>query len=146
MKMVDLRCCHKVWQFRTSNIFPAVKQGLMLAYDNGTCAYLNQLVVQNLLVLSVSHMSEEQLFYHPQDDNFKPMLKRTIFNCASWLHCLFSGEWTSEFSEAKTYPMAPISPLNLPKKKKIIVASIVYGLHREKHLVLNSHSTDRVIW
>jgi hypothetical protein len=42
-----------------------VKQGLMLAQEDGDCTYLNQLDAGNLLVLSVSQISEEQLLYSP---------------------------------------------------------------------------------
>jgi hypothetical protein len=42
-----------------------VKQGLMLAYEDGNCIYLNQVDASNLLVASVSQTSEEQLLYSP---------------------------------------------------------------------------------
>jgi hypothetical protein len=47
------------------NIFPAVKQGLMLTYHDGNCTCLSQLDVRNVLVLSVSQITEDQLLYHP---------------------------------------------------------------------------------
>jgi hypothetical protein len=56
-------CRHAARQFPTPDIFPAVKQGLMLAYEDGNCTYLNQLDWRNLLVASVSQISEEQLLY-----------------------------------------------------------------------------------
>jgi hypothetical protein len=46
-------------------IFPAVKQGLMMAYESGNCTHLNQLDVRNLFVVSVSQICEEQLLYDP---------------------------------------------------------------------------------
>jgi hypothetical protein len=45
--------------------FKPVKQGLMLAKEDGNCTSLNQLDVRNLFVVSVSQMSEEQLLYNP---------------------------------------------------------------------------------
>jgi hypothetical protein len=53
-------------QFPTPDIFPAVKQGLMLAQWDGNCTYLNQLDARNLLAVSVSQISEEQLLYSPR--------------------------------------------------------------------------------
>jgi hypothetical protein len=46
-------------------MFPAVKQGLMLAEKDGNGTYLNQLDARNLLVVSVSYISKEQLLYSP---------------------------------------------------------------------------------
>jgi hypothetical protein len=44
-------------------MFPALKEGLMLAEEDGDCTYLNQLYARNLLVVSVSQISELQLLY-----------------------------------------------------------------------------------
>jgi hypothetical protein len=52
-----------VWQFYSTDFFPAVKQGLMLSKEVGNRTYLNQLDARNLLVVSVSQKSEEQLLY-----------------------------------------------------------------------------------
>jgi hypothetical protein len=46
-------------------IIPAVKHELMLAEEDGNCTDLNQLDARNLLVVSVSQISEEQLLYGP---------------------------------------------------------------------------------
>jgi hypothetical protein len=58
-------CRHAAWQFPTPDIFPAVKQGLMLAQKDGNATYLNQLDAGNLLVVSVSQISEAQLLHSP---------------------------------------------------------------------------------
>jgi hypothetical protein len=58
VKTVVVSCRHAAWQFPTPDIFPAVKQGLMLAKKGWKCTYLNQLYVRNLLVVSVLQMSE----------------------------------------------------------------------------------------
>jgi hypothetical protein len=42
-----------------------VKQEVMLAKDDGKCTYLNQRDARNLLVASVSQLSEEQVLYSP---------------------------------------------------------------------------------
>jgi hypothetical protein len=42
-----------------------VKQGLMLAEEDGHCTYLNHVDVRSLFVVSVSQISEEQLLYEP---------------------------------------------------------------------------------
>jgi hypothetical protein len=66
VQTVVFLCRHAAWQFPTPAIFPAVKQGLMLAYEDENCTYLNQLIdVRNLLVVSVSQISEEQLLSTP---------------------------------------------------------------------------------
>jgi hypothetical protein len=64
MQMVDLRCPHAGLRFKTKIIFSAVKQGLMLTYEDGNSSYLNQVDVRNLLVVSVSQISEEQRLYN----------------------------------------------------------------------------------
>jgi hypothetical protein len=56
---------HAAWQFQTRIIFPALKEGLMLAKEGGNCTHLNQLDVRNLLVVSVSQISEAQLRNSP---------------------------------------------------------------------------------
>jgi hypothetical protein len=65
MQTVVFGCRRAAWQFPTPDIFPVVKQGLMLAQEDGNCTYLNQLDARNLLVVSVSQISEEQLLYNP---------------------------------------------------------------------------------
>ncbi len=37
----------------------------MLAYEDRNCTHMNQVDARNLLVVSVSQMSEEQLLYSP---------------------------------------------------------------------------------
>jgi hypothetical protein len=44
------------WQFQIKVVFPAGKQGLMLAQEHEICTYLNQLDVKNPLVLSVAQI------------------------------------------------------------------------------------------
>ncbi len=41
-------CRRAAWQFPTPDIFQAVKQGLMLAQEQGNRTYLNQLDARNL--------------------------------------------------------------------------------------------------
>jgi hypothetical protein len=65
VQTVVFLCRYAAWQFPTPEIFPAVKQGLMLSQENGNCTYLNQIDARNLLVVSVSQISEEQLLYSP---------------------------------------------------------------------------------
>jgi hypothetical protein len=49
-------------------------------------------------------------------DNFKPRLKRGIFNCISWLNgSVFEGDDQGFLKEGvKTYQMATMSPFNSP--------------------------------
>jgi hypothetical protein len=58
----DVATRHGSFQYQ---IFPAVKQGLMLAQGDGNCTHLNQLDARNLLVVSVSRINEEQVLYSP---------------------------------------------------------------------------------
>jgi hypothetical protein len=70
-------------------------RGLMLSWEDEICAYLNQMEVRNLLVVSVSVLqsSEEQLLYCPVQ--FTIWLFQTIsnavFKCISWLNGSFLG-------------------------------------------------------
>ncbi len=62
-------------------------------------------------------------------DIFKPLLKRSIFKCISWLNgSSFGGVHRSFLKEGvKTYQMAPRSPLNSPTFF-FVCTSIVYAL------------------
>ncbi len=83
----------------------------MLAEEDGKDTYLNQLDGRNLLVVSVSHMSEAQLLYSP--DIFRPLLNAVFSNASPGLTVsFFEGEDRSSLKDGvKTYRMAPISPL-----------------------------------
>jgi hypothetical protein len=76
--------------------------------------YLNQLDARNLLVVSVSQITEAQLLHSP--DIFKPLLKCSIFKCISWLNgSFFGGDHRGFLKEGvKTSRMAPMSPLSSP--------------------------------
>jgi hypothetical protein len=54
-----------------------MKQGLMLAYEDGNCTYLNDIDARDLLVVSVSQISEEQLLYSPR--HFQTTAKMQYF-------------------------------------------------------------------
>jgi hypothetical protein len=61
-----------------------VKQGLMLASEDGNCTYLNQLDVRNLLVASVSQIIEEQLLHDPfWDLTFSNQRSNAVYKIAS---------------------------------------------------------------
>ncbi len=99
------------WQFPTPDIFPAVRQGLMLAYEHGSCTYLNQLDTRKPWWYLFHKQVKGSFSTAPEI--FKPLLKCSIFKCISWLNCSFFGCDRGFLKEGvKTYRMAPISPLN----------------------------------
>jgi hypothetical protein len=68
-------------------------------------------------VASISQRSEE-LRLQPglEYGNLKPRLKGGIFNCIYWLKdsSLGGDDWDFLKEGFKTYPIAPMSPLNSP--------------------------------
>jgi hypothetical protein len=61
MQMVDVLCRHAPLQFQTKIIFPAVKQGLILAQQKyETCSYLNQQYNRNLVVMTGADCSTDK--------------------------------------------------------------------------------------
>jgi hypothetical protein len=49
-------------------IFPAVKQGLMMEYEDENCTYLNQLGVKNMAGSLFHKEVKNSLIYHPVED------------------------------------------------------------------------------
>jgi hypothetical protein len=104
----------------------------MLAQEDGNCTYLNQRDARNLLVVSVSQISEKQLLYNPR--HFQTTAKMQYFQNASFgLTVRFWGEHRGFLEEGvKTYRMAPMSPLNSPTF--FVCTSVVYDYSRNKKL------------
>jgi hypothetical protein len=59
------------------------------------------------------HKEVEARLYN-EFDNLNPQLNSGIFKCISWLNGLFCWGWGFLEEGVKTYPMAPMLPLNSP--------------------------------
>jgi hypothetical protein len=101
--MVVFWCPQLAWHFQTPSHFPAVKTGIILKLEAvKTLTWLSSTSETHAGFYFRKKWTDEILQPGLEFDNFKPQLKSGIFNCISWLNCLFLREiieafWKSQY-------------------------------------------------
>ncbi len=83
-------CRHAAWQFQATKIFPAVKTRVNAGIRQWKL-HLSESTWCQESVGGICFTKKVKSSFYTTLDNFKPLLKRNIFKCISWLNGSFLG-------------------------------------------------------